>query len=98
MIEKELNMPIYDLIKETRGTFLASYYTGMGTMFSYDLTEGYIEGKDELMDIVLRDFDVSHDVDRVIKKIRAGSIADDTQSLINLYLSKPISKYFWLEV
>lgn len=68
MIERELNMPIYELIKETRGTFLASYYTGIGTMFSYDLTEGYIEGKDELMDIVLRDFDVSHDVDRVIKK------------------------------
>ncbi len=68
MIEKELKMPIYDLIKETRGTFLASYYTGMGTMFSYNLTEGYIEGEDELMDIVLRDFDVSHDIERIIKK------------------------------
>lgn len=68
MIEKELNMPIYDLIKETRGTFLASYYTGMGTIFSYNLTEGYIEGEDELMDIVLRDFDVSHDIERIIKK------------------------------
>jgi DNA-binding protein Fis len=68
MIEKEIELPLYDIIKETRGTFLASYYTGMGTMFNYNLTEGYIEGQDELMDIVLRDFDVSHNVEKVIQK------------------------------
>ncbi|NBC25115.1 MAG: DUF4294 domain-containing protein [Bacteroidetes bacterium] len=68
MIEKELEMPLYDLIKETRGTFLASYYTGIGAMFTYNLREGYIEGKDEMMDIVLQDFDVSHDVERLIQK------------------------------
>jgi len=68
MIEKELEIPLYDLIKETRGTFLASYYTGLGTMFNYNLKEGYIKGKDELMDIVLQDFDVSHNVEKIILK------------------------------
>src|SRR6056297_238399 len=68
MIEREVEMPLYAIIKETRGTFLASYYTGMGTMFNYNLTEGYVKGKDELMDIVLQDFDVSHDVEKLIRK------------------------------
>lgn len=68
MVERELDRTIYEIIKETRGTFIASYYTGMGTLFSYDLTEGYVQGKDEMMDIVIRDFDVSYDIERVIQK------------------------------
>lgn len=68
MIEREVEKPLYEIIRETRGTFLASYYTGMGTMFNYNLTEGYVKGKDELMDIVLQDFNVSHDVEALIKK------------------------------
>jgi hypothetical protein len=68
MVEREVGRTLYDIIQETRGTFIASYYTGMGTLFSYDLTEGYVEGKDEMMDIVIRDFDVSYDIEKVIQK------------------------------
>ncbi len=68
MVEREVGRTLHEIIKETRGTFIASYYTGMGTLFNYDLTEGYVKGKDEMMDIVIRDFDVSYDIDKVIQK------------------------------
>lgn len=68
MIEKELDMSIYQLIKMTRGNFVASYYGTIGTFYDINLREGYIEGQDPLMDIVLNDFDVSYDIEKVIRR------------------------------
>jgi len=60
MIEKELDKPFYNLIKNLRGGLSASYWQTMGKFFSYDLKEGYIPGKDPVLDAVLNDLNVSY--------------------------------------
>ena len=61
MIEKELDRSFYDLVKSLRGGFTAGYWNQLGKFYGYDLKEGYIIGDDHLLDIVLHDFDISHD-------------------------------------
>lgn len=60
MIEKELDTPMYTLLKNLRGTMTATKYSTVGKMYGYSLKSGYIPGEDKIMDIVLKDFDVSH--------------------------------------
>ncbi|HFC00788.1 MAG TPA: DUF4294 domain-containing protein [Phaeodactylibacter sp.] len=60
MIEKELDTPFYDLMKDMKGGFTASYWNQMGKLFSYDLKQGYHEGDDPILDVVLSDFDISY--------------------------------------
>lgn len=64
MIEKELNTPMYDLIKNLRGGFSASYWNNIGKLYSYDIKEGYIYGKYEILDAVLNDFDISYKIEQ----------------------------------
>ena len=59
MIEKELDTPMYTLIKEYRGGLNARYWQTLGKTFGYDLKRGYVRGDDKILDIVLDDFDVS---------------------------------------
>ncbi len=61
MIEKELNTPFYDLVKSLRGGFTAAYWNQLGKLNGYRLKEGHIPGQDPLMDMVLHDFNISHD-------------------------------------
>jgi len=63
MIEKELNTPMYDLIKNLRGGFTAGYWHNMGKLFSYDLKTGYVPGQYEILDAVLNDFDISYRIE-----------------------------------
>ncbi len=63
MVEKELNIPMYDLIKDLRGGVSASYWHELGKFNGYDLKAGYTDGEDKIMDVVLKDFDVSYEVD-----------------------------------
>ncbi len=60
MIEKELDTPFHDLVKNLRGGFTATYWSGMGRMFGYKLKTGYVVGEDPILDAVLHDFDISH--------------------------------------
>ena len=60
MIEKELDTPMYTLLKNLRGTVTAAKWNGLGKIYGYSLKSGYVVGDDEIMDIVLKDFDVSH--------------------------------------
>lgn len=57
MIEKETNKPFYDIIRETRGGFTASYWQNLGKMWGYNLKEGYSVGADSLLDDVFLDYD-----------------------------------------
>lgn len=61
MIEKELDMPLYQVVKDFRGPFTATYWSSFGRLFGYNIREGYIKGKDEILDIVLKDFDISYE-------------------------------------
>jgi len=60
MIERELDTPMYDLVKGLKGGFTAGYYNQFGKLYGYELKTGYVEGQDKLLDIVLQDFDISH--------------------------------------
>ncbi len=64
MIEKELNTPMFDLIKNLRGGFAASYWNNIGKLYSYDIKEGYVHGKYEILDAVLNDFDISYKIEQ----------------------------------
>jgi hypothetical protein len=62
MIERELDTPMYDLIKDLRGGFTAGYYHQFGKLYGYNLKDGYEPGIDEFLDIVLQDYDISYEV------------------------------------
>lgn len=57
MIEKELEKPFYDLIRETRGGITATYWHNLSKIYDYDLKQGYQVGRDTLLDDVLIDYD-----------------------------------------
>lgn len=58
MIEKEVHMPFYDLVKDVKGGFSAWSWSQFGKIYGYSLSEGYEYGKDPILDAVLRDFDM----------------------------------------
>lgn len=60
MIERELNMPFYDLVKDLKGTFTALYWNEFGKIYGYRLRDGYNRGEDPLLDAVLQDYDLSY--------------------------------------
>jgi len=63
MIEKELDTPFYDLVKNLRGGFVAGYWNQLGRLNGYRIKTGYIEGEDEILDIILQDYNISHNVE-----------------------------------
>lgn len=62
MIERELDTPIYFLIKDLRGGLTARYWATMAGFYGHKLKEGYHEGDDPILDMVLDDFDISYDL------------------------------------
>ncbi len=62
MIEKELETSIYDLIKMTRGKMNAFYWNQSSKLYGYRLKEVYEKGQNPILDIVLQDFEISHNV------------------------------------
>ncbi|HMQ46355.1 MAG TPA: DUF4294 domain-containing protein [Saprospiraceae bacterium] len=62
MIERELDKPMFDLIKELRNGMTASYWNTLGSFYGHKLKDGYVEGEDPILDAVLQDMDVSYQV------------------------------------
>jgi hypothetical protein len=62
MIEKELDTPMYQLIKNMRGGMTAGYWNTIGQFNGYKLKNGYIRGEDPILDAVLDDFNISYDL------------------------------------
>ena len=60
MIEKELDTPMFYLIKDLRGGASSFYWNTTAKFYGYDLKRGYIEGDDKIMDAVLQDIDISY--------------------------------------
>lgn len=58
MIERELHMPFYDLVKDVQGGFTAFYWNEFGKIYDYHLKDGYERGKDAIMDSVLDQYDL----------------------------------------
>ncbi len=61
MIERELETPMFDLIKMTQGKFKAFYWNQSSKLFGYRLKTGYNLGDNPILDIVLQDFDISYE-------------------------------------
>lgn len=59
MIERELDIPMYLVIKRLRGGTTASYWNTMSRLYGYKLRDKYNPGEDIILDSVLEDFDIS---------------------------------------
>ncbi len=64
MIEREQDRPMYDLVRELRGGFTAMYWSTFAYFYGYHLKRGYVEGDDHILDMVLKDFNISYDIDK----------------------------------
>ena len=62
MIERELDTPLYFLIKDLRGGLSARWWNEFSRLYGYELRRGYVIGDDPILDMVLEDFDVSYEV------------------------------------
>lgn len=65
MIERELDVPIYDLIKELRGGLTARYWATLAGLYGHKLKHKYTIGEDRILDAVLDDFDVSYELPEI---------------------------------
>ena len=61
MIERHLNTPMYDILKDVRGGFNAMKWQTVGKLYGYDLKEGYTPGEDRILDMILNDFEITVD-------------------------------------
>jgi len=59
MIENHLQMPMYDVLHDVRGGFTASKWQTIGRLYGYDLKEGYTPGEDRVLDMILKDFELT---------------------------------------
>jgi len=59
MIERYLNTPMYDVLKDVRGGFTATKWQTVGKLYGYDLKEGYTPGEDKILDMILNDFEIT---------------------------------------
>ncbi|MCF8237018.1 MAG: DUF4294 domain-containing protein [Saprospiraceae bacterium] len=64
MIEREQDRPMYDLVSDLRGGFTAFYWSTFAYFYGYHLKRGYVEGDDAILDMVLKDFNISYDIDK----------------------------------
>jgi hypothetical protein len=64
MIERKLDTPMYDLLRNMRGGLVAGKWQSVGKLYGYDLKEGYIPGIDPILDAVLQDFEITYQVER----------------------------------
>lgn len=56
MIEQELDISFFELIKEVKGGFTATYWDALSKLYGYHLKEKYQRGEDSLLDSVLDEY------------------------------------------
>lgn len=60
MIEKEIDRPFYEILKDLKGGVTAGYWNTLGKIYGYKLKDQYASGEDPILDVVLKDFDLSY--------------------------------------
>ena len=60
MVERELHMSFFDLVKDVKGGFTAFYWNEFGKMYEYHLKDAYMRGNDPILDSVLDQYDLSY--------------------------------------
>lgn len=62
MIEREMEQPMYDLVKDWKGGFSASYWSTIAKMYDVDIKQGYHAEDDPILEMILKSRNVSHEV------------------------------------
>lgn len=63
MIERELGLSTFQLIKSLKGGFKAVYWNNAAKFFGYRLKRGYDPTADPILEMVLSTYDISHETD-----------------------------------
>jgi hypothetical protein len=58
MIERKIKKPMYNIIDDSKGSFTAVYWNVLGNVNGYKLKEGYKEGNDRILDLVIDDYNI----------------------------------------
>jgi hypothetical protein len=53
MIERELEMPVYDIVKNFKGSFSANYWNTFGKIYNVDIKQGYNPKDDPILELLL---------------------------------------------
>lgn len=61
MIEKELDTPMYYLIKDLRNGLTAFYWNTIGSLWGHHLKDGYVRGVDPILDMILDDINLTYE-------------------------------------
>ena len=64
MIERETGKSMFQLIKSLRGGLTAHYWSTMSRFWGYRLKKPYKKGDDPILDVVLKDFNISYKMER----------------------------------
>ena len=62
MIERELDSPMYEIVKELKGGFTAGYWNTFGKIYDIDIKQGYNPKDDSILESILSGMDISHKV------------------------------------
>lgn len=60
MVERELNMPFYNVLSQLRGDWEAFKWQSFGVWYGYNLKQGYDPNKDPLLESILLDLNISY--------------------------------------
>ncbi|AFC22891.1 DUF4294 domain-containing protein [Saprospira grandis] len=63
MVERELEQPFYQVIRNFRGRWTAVKWQSMASWYGYNLKTGYDPKDDELLEMILSDLDLSYEYD-----------------------------------
>ncbi len=58
MIERELDKPLYSLVKDLRGWWSAKYWSNIALIYGYNIKDGYDAKKDPILERILKDLKV----------------------------------------
>lgn len=59
MIERELDVSFFELIKDVKGGFTATYWDTFSRLYGYHLRDKYQKGEESVLDAVLQDFNIT---------------------------------------
>jgi hypothetical protein len=61
MVERELHVPFYDVIKDLRGGMEAFKWQQLGVWYGYNLKKGYRAKEDPALEAILKDLNISYE-------------------------------------
>jgi len=63
MVERELDRPFFDVIKQLEGGWKAMAWQSIGRWYGYNLKKGYDSSKDPLLEAILDDLNINYGVE-----------------------------------